>query len=104
MSTDEVGISSDRVLDQNQIDLINVQCSICHETLWKPVACQTCETPFCFRCITPWIDQNPGKCPVGCGKYIQRSCPRFIIENLSRLQIHCIHQPNGCTEVKHFSG
>jgi len=90
---------SERIRNSSEIDFDDIQCSICSNILWKPVACQSCETPFCSICIAKWITKNPGKCPIKCNEYIERSCPRFVLRQLSKLQIDCIYKFNGCNEV-----
>jgi hypothetical protein len=70
-------LALERIRNPSGIDADDIQCSICSNILWKPVACQSCETPFCSTCITKWIATNPGKCPIKYDKYIERPCPRF---------------------------
>ncbi|CAF2945808.1 unnamed protein product [Rotaria sp. Silwood2] len=100
MSTNEVGLASDRVRDQPGAILEDLLCSsICHNILWKPVACQKCETPFCSTCIKKWLHEGRNQCPNGCEPFIERACPPFIVRQLSRLQIVCIYESNGCREI-----
>ncbi|UJR32582.1 hypothetical protein I4U23_020042 [Adineta vaga] len=99
LSTDEEGLSSNRIQGSSEIDLNDIQCSICCNILWKPIACQSCETPFCSKCIATWLNVNPNRCPMRCNKYIQRPCTRFITKQLAKLQVFCIHQPNGCHDI-----
>ena len=101
-STQREGLSTDRVQGSSGIDLDDIFCPICHNLLWKPIACQLCETHFCTMCIARWLELNPNKCPLRCDKYVERPCSRFIIKQLSKLKIDCIHQENGCEEVSHF--
>jgi hypothetical protein len=98
-STDEEGLSSDRVREPPGIDFSDIQCSVCHNILWKPIGCQSCETPFCSMCIAKWFSINPNRCPMRCDKFIERPCPRFITKHLAKLQIPCTYQSNGCNEV-----
>ena len=98
-SIPENTLFSDRVQDLPRIDLHDIQCPICHNILWKPVACQSCETPFCSMCIDTWLKSNPNKCPIRCQNFNKRSCPRFLAQQLAKIQIACIHQLNGCNEV-----
>ena len=90
------GISSERVHGSSGADL---ECCICRDLLWKPVACQTCETPFCSSCITQWLNNNPNKCPNRCEAYTERKCPPFIAKLLAQLQIACFYRSNGCEQV-----
>ncbi|CAF2068235.1 unnamed protein product [Rotaria magnacalcarata] len=80
-------------------------CSLCRGILWKPVACQTCETPFCSSCIKSWQIETsePTRCPANCSKYIQRKCPRAITSILSNLQTICRYKQNGCTKIVPYS-
>ncbi len=93
------GLSSDRVQGPTGIDLDNIICSICHEILWKPVFCQSCENHFCSACITKWLKEKPGKCPMRCDTYIEKACARFVSKHLAKLQIKCIYESSGCEEV-----
>ncbi|CAF5102476.1 unnamed protein product, partial [Rotaria sp. Silwood1] len=98
-STNEVGLASDRVRNKSPDDLEDLQCSICHNILWKPIACQTCETHFCLACIKKWLHEGRSKCPAGREPFIEKVCSRFIVTPLARLQIACIYEPNGCREI-----
>ncbi|CAF3296634.1 unnamed protein product [Rotaria socialis] len=98
-STNEVELSVERIRGPPTIDFDDITCLICTNIVWKPVACQTCETPFCSTCIIKWLSRSEDACPMRCDKFIQRSCPRFILNKLSKLQITCIYQMNGCKEV-----
>ena len=95
-------LSSDRVQGPPSTNVELLECSICHDLLWKPVACQTCETPFCSACINRWLANNPNKCPNGCETYIERKCPPFITKLLSKLQISCTFKSNDCQEVQYI--
>ncbi len=97
-STQESGVSSDRVKDVSKISINHLECSICHDVLWKPVACQLCETPFCSACINRWLSNNPNKCPNRCESYKERKCPAFIAKLLAELQISSFYKST-CQEV-----
>jgi hypothetical protein len=98
-STEKRGISSSRVSDTSGVDVAHLECIICHDVLWKPVACQSCETPFCSACINQWLAYNPNKCPNRCETYTERKCPPFVAKLLAQLQITCFYQSNGCQQV-----
>lgn len=99
-STNDIGLSTERVQCSTPVDLNELHCSIiCENILWKPVACQQCETHFCSSCIEKWLRKNPNQCPMRCENYIQRPCSKFIARQLAKLQVVCIYQPNGCQEV-----
>jgi hypothetical protein len=98
-STQKMGLSSSRVKDASSINVDRLECSICHDVLWKPVACQSCETPFCSACINRWLSNNPNKCPNRCESYNERKCPPFIAKLLAELQIDCFYKSTGCQEV-----
>ncbi len=99
ISTQQRGLSSSRVKDASSINVNYLECSICHDVLWKPVACQSCETPFCSACINRWLSNNPNKCPNRCKSYQERKCPPFVAKLLADLQISCFYKSNGCQEV-----
>lgn len=95
----EQDLSSDRVCTHPDTTLDYLECCICHKLLWKPVACQTCETPFCALCIHQWLMTSPNKCPNNCEPFVERRCPPLTAKLLSQLQITCSYQPNGCSQV-----
>ena len=68
----------------------------------KQLPGRSCETPFCSSCIETWLSINPGKCPMKCEQYIERTCSRFIGKQLAKLQITCIYQQNGCQQGSVF--
>jgi hypothetical protein len=92
-------LTSDRVRGPPLANVDLLECYICHHLLWKPVACQTCETPSCSVCINRWLADNPSKCPNQCERYTERKCPPFIAKLLAQLQISCSYQEKGCQEV-----
>lgn len=104
-STNDMGLASERVRCSTIIDLHDLHCStICEDVLWKPVACQQCETHFCLKCILKWLEVNPNQCPLRCESFVQRSCSKFIARQLAKLHIICIYHPNGCNEVRSLIG
>jgi hypothetical protein len=98
-SKEQGGISFDRVRDAPGVNVGHLECSICHDVFWEPVACQSCETPFCSACINRWLTSNPNKCPNRCEVYTERKCPSFIVKLLAQLQISCFYQSTGCQQV-----
>jgi hypothetical protein len=93
------GLLGERVRGPPGANVDHLECSICKDLLWKPAACQTCETPFCSTCIATWLRDHPNKCPNLCEPFIERKCPPVIVRLLSQLQIACVYQPQGCNEV-----
>ncbi|CAF1062388.1 unnamed protein product [Adineta steineri] len=98
-STNDVGLESDRVQNQSGTISEDLCCSICQNILWKPVACRTCETHFCSACIQKWLSNANSTCPLGCNPYSERTCSKFVNTPLSRLQVACIYESNGCREI-----
>jgi len=98
-SIQQKGLPSERIRGPSSVNIEYLDCSICRDLLWKPVACQICETPFCSPCINQWLVSNPTKCPNRCGRYTERKCPPFIAKLLAQLQIACFYQSNGCEQV-----
>jgi hypothetical protein len=77
-------------------------CCVCHNILWKPVACARCENAFCGGCIRTWLDANTHAlkkpCPFNC--HFQEKRPPPILNNLlSKLRIGCAYSPKGCRAV-----
>jgi hypothetical protein len=99
MTSTQQDLSSDRVCGQSGTNIDHLECCICHKLLWKPVACETCETSFCSACISQWLIKCPNKCPNLCEPYVERKCPPLTVKLLSQLQITCSYQPNGCRQV-----
>ena len=95
----EGGLPSSRVRAPPSVNIDHLKCSICHDVLWKPVACQSCETPFCSTCINRWLANNPSRCPNQCERYTERKCPPFIAKLLAELQTVCVYQSRGCQQV-----
>ncbi len=98
-SMQQSGLSSNRISDVFGIKVNYLECSICHDVLWKPIACQSCETPFCSACMHRWLSDNPNKCPNRCKSYKERKCPPFIAKLLAELQITCFYKSTGCQQV-----
>jgi hypothetical protein len=92
-------LSPDRVCGQSGTNIDHLECCICQKLLWKPVACEKCETSFCSACINQWLVKSPNTCPNRCEPYIERRCPPLTAKLLSQLQISCSYQPNGCQQV-----
>ncbi|CAF2220572.1 unnamed protein product, partial [Rotaria magnacalcarata] len=99
VTANKEGISSDLIPELPRLDSSDVQCMICRDVLRKPIACQTCQTPFCSTCINHWLSESPGQCPMRCSIFVQGPCPRLIIKLLSRMKIMCPYQPHGCNEL-----
>lgn len=101
-TTNEKGLRPSRVQYPSGVDLNELCCPICLNILWRPVACQSCESPFCSTCISKTMQGNSGQCPMKCYVYKERACPPFIFRQLTKMRIDCIYQPNGCKEVCSF--
>ena len=99
-STEQKGICTDRVRNASRVNVENLECAICHDLLYKLVACQSCETPFCSACINRWLVNNSNKCSNRCVPYTERKCPSFIAKLLAELQITCYYQSKGSQEVR----
>jgi hypothetical protein len=98
-STNEIGLEPDRIQNQSGAVLDDLQCWICHNTMWKPVSCRACKKHFCSTCIKRWLREGINECPIRCKPFIEGTCSETIITQLSRLQISCIYAPNSCCEV-----
>lgn len=93
------GLSSTRVQGLSLVNTTHLECPICHELLWKPVACHTCEKPFCSACICQWLSNHPNQCPNQCPTYVERKCPPLCASLLAELQISCFYLSQGCEQV-----
>ena len=92
---------SERVKDKAGANLDDLECSICHDLVWKPIACTHCEMSFCSDCIRPWLAANPAVCPNRCSSFAERRCPPITVRQLARLQLTCVNLPNGCKKVRY---
>ncbi|CAF3953833.1 unnamed protein product [Rotaria magnacalcarata] len=99
MESVQPGLSVDRIEGHCEMDINDLKCDICTKILWQPVACRTCEVAFCSGCINQWLAQNSGVCRKNCREFVQRSCPRFIVQQLSRLQFKCQNSLQGCDQI-----
>ncbi|CAF1346087.1 unnamed protein product [Didymodactylos carnosus] len=92
------GIDSDRIVNTAFLDDYH-KCQICHSVLWKPVACKTCEKPYCKTCIDKWLNGKIEKtCPNRC-KYEERNCSPLTSTLLAKLEISCIYKTDGCKQI-----
>lgn len=63
------------------------------------MACKTCENAFCAYCIHKWINQKSEKtCPFTC-TFEEKRAPPVLNRLLSRLQVYCAYQDNGCQQI-----
>ncbi|CAF1509584.1 unnamed protein product [Adineta steineri] len=93
-----MGLSTDRIVNNQASTLEHLFCSICHEVLWHPVTCGTCEHSFCETCINEWF-QHQQRCPNTC-EYQQRArVPHLLTQLLSQLKATCKNTTNGCIEI-----
>ncbi|CAF0982631.1 unnamed protein product [Adineta ricciae] len=78
-----------------------VICPLCGGFLWRPIACTTCETPFCKSCIKNWKAERtePIPCPENCTEFIERKCPAGYLYALSELKLTCLNKSHGCNET-----
>ena len=104
-STAELGyIDQSRICNDNRYSNLSSEllCCICQNVFWKPVACATCENAFCAGCIRTWTNtQAPWKtmmCPFYC-KFQEKRAPPIINNLLSKLEIYCAYETNGCREI-----
>ncbi|CAF1355120.1 unnamed protein product [Adineta steineri] len=80
------------------VNVEDLECIICTDLLWKPIACNNCDSLYCSECIKSWLVKSPENCP-HCQNYVERRCSPFIIKQLAKLQFACINQSNGCPEI-----
>ncbi|CAF1214819.1 unnamed protein product [Adineta steineri] len=103
-STTELGyLDSSRIYVDGQYSGLGSEliCSICHNVLWKPVACSTCENAFCVKCIRSWTDKQidyRATCPFNC-VFKEKRVPPILNSLLSKLQFYCAYASNGCEQL-----
>ena len=92
-------LTVERLHGSYEVNINDLKCSICKNVLWQPIACQNCEVANCLACINQWLADYPGRCRNGCQKFLERQCPRFIMQQLIRLQFKCAYASQGCDQV-----
>ncbi|CAF3081195.1 unnamed protein product [Rotaria sp. Silwood2] len=99
MTSQQKVLFSDRIHRTPKLDVDDLECSICRGLLWKPVACQSCETSFCSTCIHQWLVKNPKQCPNRCEIFTERKCPPFVSKLFAQLKSASFYQSNGCNQL-----
>ncbi len=68
-----------------------VKCSICHNILYLPKTCSSCENHFCKNCISDWVKVNKSDtaCPFKCSKNEFKTSLRIVTSLLDKLQFKC---------------
>lgn len=93
-----MGLTTDRIVNVRNSPIEHLLCMICHEIVWHPVTCETCEHSFCEACINQWF-QRQQWCPNRC-EYRQRArLPHLFAQMLSELKVTCKNAVNGCNEI-----
>ncbi|CAF1423460.1 unnamed protein product [Adineta steineri] len=98
METKSQNSLSKRIQVASGVNVEDFECIICTDLLWKPIACNNCDSLYCSECIKIWLVQSPENCP-HCQNYAERRCSPLIIKQLAKLQFACINQSNGCPEI-----
>lgn len=98
MANSNQQLLSKRVKNTDEININDFECNICHDLVWRPVACNTCEIIVCSDCIKTWLTIN-SSCPNKCESFKECKCSPLILTQIARLKIACINEPNGCSEV-----
>ena len=96
-------LTLDRLHGSYEVNINDLKCTICQNVLWQPIACQNCEVAYRLACINQWLAIRPGECRNGCQKFLERQCPRFIMQQLGRLQFNCAYSSQGCDQVHYTS-
>ncbi|CAF1383224.1 unnamed protein product [Adineta ricciae] len=96
-------LGPERIVGDSSVS--ELECPICHNILWKPVACNTCENAFCAYCIHKWINQRDSKsekiCPFAC-TFEEKRAPPVLNKLLTKLQIYCAYRDNGCQQILNY--
>ncbi|CAF4242222.1 unnamed protein product, partial [Rotaria sp. Silwood2] len=99
MESIQHGLPIERIDGSCEFDINDLKCNICANILWQPIACKNCETAFCSTCINQWLAENSGICRNECQEFLQRQCPRLIMQQLARLHFKCVNALYGCDQV-----
>ena len=93
-----MGLSTERIVNSNASSIEHLLCTICHEILWHPVTCETCEHSFCEACLSQWFERKQ-QCPNNCEYRKRTRSPPLLVQLLSSLKVICKNSPNGCSEI-----
>lgn len=97
MTTTPYGHLLSRLQDATGANIVDLQCKICQNLLWKPVECSHCRNLYCSECVrSPTMPQARRRCQ----NYIEGKCHPVILSQLNRLRIACIHRNEGCPQVR----
>ncbi|CAD8077259.1 unnamed protein product [Paramecium sonneborni] len=100
-------------LCNSRVNIDLLQCPICFNILWKPIACgqDRCFSSFCQFCIESWLNQknaqstleeeegtfaNENNCPKCKRVFIKTEIP-LVKVLLSQIELKCVHQD--CIQV-----
>ena len=73
------------------------ECSICMEVVNDPKECSGCDTLFCNKCISKWVQATTpeNNCPTCLNTFREKKIDRFILKSLNELKFRCYL----CSEV-----
>jgi hypothetical protein len=97
-------VATQRVLNEKDITMDLLICSLCLDVIWEPVFCKTCENAFCMECICELLGNQQnylcGLCPNKCHyKETSRLLQPVLVEQLPKLRISCLFADHGCKET-----
>ena len=98
-----MGIDIDRFPDKHSV-IDSLICTICTDVVEDPV--QTpCEHCFCKSCITQWLQEGQGSCPVD-RQVLSfnglKPLNRMTMQVLNKLNVYCKNHSKGCVLMATF--
>ena len=95
------GIPFENVYNPDDSLLLNLECSICLNLIWKPIELNECGHTFCEYCINQSIEKSGNFCPLCKTKPITKRISKTLLRFLNQVKIKCPN--NGCNITPEYS-
>ena len=97
-----MGLDQERIVEKDSI-IDDIICSICMDIVESPLQCQS-QHSFCEECITKWIKDGNGSCPVDRTELNKDDLqpPRILHQVLNKFTVRCENFEDGCRLMAKF--
>ena len=97
-----MGLDQERIVEKDSI-IDDIICSICMDIVESPLQCQS-QHSFCEECITKWIKDGNGSCPVDRTELKKDDLqpPRILHQVLNKFTVRCENFEDGCRLMAKF--
>ena len=97
-----MGLDQNRIVEKDSI-IDDIICTICMDIVESPLQCQS-QHSFCEDCITKWIKDGNGSCPVDRKELKKEDLqpPRILHQVLNKFTVRCENFENGCLLMAKF--